>query len=135
MRNNAFVLQFSADGDAVRVRRPVRLVKLRAVKSAFRFAEDLAKVHAVALMFYVSCHAALDQGSYSFNWVNLPASRTFTRTTRISWSVNTACVCDNSYLGIWQVTQLLAATLHTVLAAAGFFDPARTMWQAKHLES
>lgn len=70
-----------------------------------------------------------------FYRVNLRGSRAPSRTTRISWSVNSACISGNSYLGIWQVTQLLAATLQIVLAACVPFDSVRAPWQARHLES
>ena len=50
----------------------------------------------------------------------------------MSWSVNVACVCGTSTLGMWQETQFLVATLQTVFAAVWIAFPE---WQAMHLES
>ena len=59
--NTPFALQFPADCDAVRKRRPIRLIEFHAVPSKFLFAENLAQTQAVAFMFHVAHHTALNQ--------------------------------------------------------------------------
>ena len=61
VRQYSFVFQFPADCNAVRKRRPVRLIEFHAVPSKFLFAENLAQTHAVAFMFHVAHHTALNQ--------------------------------------------------------------------------
>src|ERR1700756_2312301 len=56
VRQYPFALRFPADCDAVRERRPIRLIEFHAVPGKFLFAENQAQTHAVAFMFHVAHH-------------------------------------------------------------------------------
>src|ERR1700758_5389349 len=59
VRQYPFDLQLPADCDAVRERRPIRLIEFHAVPSMFLFAENLAQTQ--AFMFHVAHHTPLNQ--------------------------------------------------------------------------
>ena len=60
VRQYPFALQFSADCEAVREKRPIRLIEFHAVPSNFLFAENQTQTQAVAFVFHVAHNTALN---------------------------------------------------------------------------